>query len=45
MRNGENMLSAWVELAPQGSIPTDANLPVVVVLLAEAGKIAFPKPS
>jgi hypothetical protein len=45
MRNGENMLSAWVELAPQDSIPTDANLPVVVVLLAEAGKIAFPKPS
>ena len=44
MRNGENMPSAWVELAPQGSIPTEANLPVVV-LLAEAGKIAFPKPS
>jgi hypothetical protein len=38
------MPSAWGELAPQGSIPTDANLPVVV-LLAEAGKIAFPKPS
>ena len=44
MRNGENMPSAWVELAPQGPIPTDPNLPVVV-LLAEAGKIAFPKPS
>jgi hypothetical protein len=38
------MLSAWVELAPQGPIPIGVNLPVVV-LLAEAGKIAFPKPN
>jgi hypothetical protein len=44
MRGGENMLTAWVELAPQGPNPRATNLPDVL-LLAEAGKLAFPKPS
>ena len=42
MRSGENMLLAWVQLAPQGPITTASNLPELV-LLAEAGKLAFPK--
>jgi hypothetical protein len=42
MRDGEDMLEAWVELAPQG--PTQpADVPGTI-LLAEAGKLVFPKP-
>ncbi len=40
MRDGENMLMAWVELAPQGPVQPE-NLPVTV-LLSEAGNLAFP---
>lgn len=41
MRDGKEMLSAWVEIAPQhpGANPTYAPQ---TVLMAEAGKIAFP---
>lgn len=41
MRDGKDMLSAWVELAPQHP---NANLPYApqTVFLAEGGKIAFP---
>lgn len=44
MRDGKNMLEAWVELAPQGPVPTDPNKPAPgTMLLAEAGKLAFPE--
>lgn len=39
MRDGENMLEAWVELAPQGPTETDNN--PELVLLPEGGAIAF----
>lgn len=41
MRDGKDMLSAWVELAPQYP---EASLPYApqTLLLAEGGKIAFP---
>ena len=43
MRDGENMLQAWVELAPQGPMQTDDN--PELVLLPEGGGIAFaPQP-
>ena len=43
MRKGEHMLGAWVHLAPQGRIQNE-NAPETL-MLAEAGKIAFPMPS
>jgi hypothetical protein len=43
MRRGEDMLSAWIELAPQGPVPSQANLPEMF-LLPEGGKLAFPPP-
>ena len=43
MRDGENMLQAWVELAPQRPMQTDDN--PELVLLPEGGGIAFaPQP-
>ena len=39
MRDGEDMLQAWVELAPQGPMETDDN--PELVLLPEGGAIAF----
>ena len=39
MRDGENMLEAWIELAPQGPTETDNN--PELVLLPEGGAIAF----
>jgi hypothetical protein len=39
MRDGENMLEAWVELAPQGPVETENN--PEPVLLPEGGAIAF----
>jgi hypothetical protein len=42
MRDGENMLSAWVKLAPQGSGAVSPDTPATV-MLAEAGKLAFPR--
>ncbi|MDP1897954.1 MAG: hypothetical protein Q8K43_08715 [Sulfurimicrobium sp.] len=41
MRGGEDMLSSWVALAPQGPQSSSANVPVTI-LVAEAGKLAFP---
>jgi hypothetical protein len=41
MRGGEDMLSSWVALAPQGPQSSSANAPATV-LVAEAGKLAFP---
>lgn len=41
MRDGREMLSCWVELAPQGPHSKSENVPVTV-LAAEAGKLAFP---
>jgi hypothetical protein len=43
MRDGEHMLSAWVQLAPQGPQPDTGDIPATI-LIAEAGKLAFPKP-
>jgi hypothetical protein len=40
MRNGQEMLRAWVEIAPQG--PVQRNDIPATILLAEAGKLAFP---
>lgn len=42
MRNGKNMLVAWVELAPQNP---EASLPYApqTILLSERGKVAFPR--
>jgi len=39
MRDGENMLQAWVELAPQGPVQPNDN--PELVLLPEGGGIAF----
>ena len=41
MRGGEDMLSSWVALAPQGPQSSSENIPVTI-LVAEAGKLAFP---
>jgi hypothetical protein len=41
MRDGENMLAAWVKLAPQHAGATSADAPSTM-LLAEAGKLVFP---
>ena len=41
MRDGQDMLMAWVELAPQGPVQ-DPGLPGTI-LLSEAGRLAFPK--
>ncbi|MDO9438805.1 hypothetical protein [Hydrogenophaga sp.] len=41
MRNGTDMLSAWVLLAPQGPRAQTADMPATL-LAAEGGKIAFP---
>ena len=42
MRDGKDMLAAWVELAPQHP---KANLPYApeTILLAEGGKLGFPR--
>jgi hypothetical protein len=42
MRDGKDMLLAWVDLAPQGPVQ-DPTLPATIVL-PEAGRLAFPKP-
>jgi hypothetical protein len=39
MRDGEDMLQAWVELAPQAPMETDDN--PELVLLPEGGAISF----
>jgi hypothetical protein len=41
MRDGKSMLSAWVELSPQGGIAIPSN--PVTILLAELGDVNFPK--
>lgn len=41
MRDGEDMMMAWVQLAPQGP-NQDPSLPGTI-LVAEGGRIAFPK--
>ena len=41
MRDGEDMLRAWVEIAPQS--PTQDPSQPGTILLAEAGRLAFPK--
>ncbi len=41
MRGGKDMLSSWVALAPQGPQSSSTTAPVTV-LIAEAGKLAFP---
>lgn len=41
MRDGKDMLSAWVEIAPQG--PDGSPHQPATMLVAEAGKIAFPR--
>lgn len=40
MRDGEQMLLAWVQLAPQGVPSTDAP---ETMMLAEGGKLTFPQ--
>jgi hypothetical protein len=42
MRQGEDMLLAWVELAPQGPGPSEIRAPETI-LLPERGRVAFPK--
>jgi hypothetical protein len=42
MRQGEDMVLAWVQLAPQGPVHAQADNPATI-LLPEAGKLAFPK--
>jgi hypothetical protein len=42
MRNGEDMLLAWVALAPQGPVAADVIAPETI-LLPERGRLAFPK--
>jgi hypothetical protein len=42
MQNGEEMLRAWVEIAPQG--PVQRNDIPATILFAEAGKLAFSTP-
>ena len=41
MRDGENKLMAWEQLAPQGPVQPD-NIPATL-LITEAGNLAFPK--
>lgn len=41
MRDGKEMLSSWVALAPQGPQSSSSSAPVTL-LFAEAGKLAFP---
>jgi hypothetical protein len=43
MRDGEDMLLAWVQIAPQGPVQR-TDIPSTI-LIAEAGKLVFPKPS
>lgn len=43
MRDGEDMLQAWVQIAPQGPVQRP-DIPATI-LLPEAGKLAFLKPS
>ncbi len=43
MRDGEDMLQAWVQIAPQGPMQR-GDIPATI-LLPEAGKLAFPKPT
>jgi hypothetical protein len=40
MRDGQEMLSAWVQIAPQGPVQRQ-DIPATI-LIAEAGKLAFP---
>ena len=42
MRDGEEMLMAWVRLAPQGPVQR-ADIPSTI-LIAEAGKLTSPRP-
>ncbi|MGZ5803246.1 MAG: hypothetical protein ACXWKC_16000 [Xanthobacteraceae bacterium] len=42
MRDGEEMLMAWVEIAPQGPNMGPSDAPSTI-LLPEAGKLKFPK--
>ena len=42
MRDGEDMLMAWVQLAPQGPVQR-TDIPATI-LIAEAGKLIFPRP-
>lgn len=42
MRDGKDMLSAWVELSPQNPNASNPYAPATI-LLAEGGKIAFPR--
>lgn len=41
MRDGKEMLSSWVALAPQGPQSSSSDAPVTL-LVAEAGKLTFP---
>jgi hypothetical protein len=40
MRYGQEMLFAWVQIAPRGPVQRD-DIPATI-LIAEAGKLAFP---
>ena len=42
MRDGTNMLAAWVKLAPQGGARGGGEGTPDTILAAEAGKVAFP---
>ena len=42
MRDGEEMLMAWVHIAPQGPNMGPPDAPSTI-LLPEAGKLKFPK--
>lgn len=42
MRDGQELLLAWVELAPQGPVTPPTPAPVSA-LLAEGGRMSFPK--
>jgi hypothetical protein len=41
MRDGEDMLRAWVELAPQGPVAGKIPAPVTI-MIAEGGRLVFP---
>ena len=43
MRDGEDMLLAWVKLAPQGGPDVAAAIAPDTMLLPEAGALAFRK--
>jgi hypothetical protein len=43
MRDGEDMLLAWVRIAPQGPVQR-TDIPSTI-LIAEAGRLAFPRPN